>query len=193
MSAKQPSQKSGQLVVPGDKLGVIEEFVPDAGTFVKDGVIYSMIVGRTLLDLATRRVSVHPLTKEVDIPKVNSVVMGQVSNAQSDNANVRIFKVGDRQVSGVFVGVLHISDVQLRYVESMYDNVKGGDIIRARVISDKNQVYHLSTKEKELGVVYGFCSRCGTFLQPRRHDLQCPNCGNIESRKAAMDYGTGLQ
>ena len=28
---------SGQFVIPGEKLGVIEEFIPDVGTYVENG------------------------------------------------------------------------------------------------------------------------------------------------------------
>jgi len=65
MALKAPEQKSGQsghLVLPGERLGVIEEFTPDAGTYEKNGVIYSKIVGRALCDLQTRRVSVTLLS-----------------------------------------------------------------------------------------------------------------------------------
>jgi exosome complex component CSL4 len=60
MSLESSKRDSGQLILPGEPLGVIEEFVPDAGTYVKDGVIYSKIVGRSLLDLLNKRVSVFP-------------------------------------------------------------------------------------------------------------------------------------
>jgi exosome complex component CSL4 len=192
MSSKSTEQKSGQVVVPGERLGVIEEFTPDAGTFVKDGVIYAMVVGRALRDLASRHVSVYPLVHEVKVPKVGNRVVGQVSGVQSDNANVRIFQIGTKLLSGVFFGVLHVSDVHLRYVDSMFDVCKAGDIIRADVISEKNQTYHLSTKDKDLGVMYAFCSRCGGTLESKRQGMQCPRCGNIESRKTALDYGKGL-
>lgn len=189
MGAKSSEEKSGQLVLPGDRLGVIEEFIPDAGTYVKDGVIYSQVVGRALLDLASRRVSVYPAVALTKVPKVGSIVMGQVSHVQSDNAVVRIFRVGDTDLSGVFAGLLHVSDVQLSYVDSMFDVCKAGDVIRARVVSDKNRTYHLSTKEKDLGIVYAFCSRCGHMLESRRQNLICPSCSNSEIRKIASDYG----
>lgn len=192
MGSKSVEQKTGQLVLPGDRLGVIEEFVPDNGTFVKDGVIYSKVVGRALHDLATRHVSVYPLVHEVMVPKVGSIVVGQVSNVQPENASVRIFQIGEKQLSGVFVGVLHISDVHLRYVESMFEICKAGDIIRALIISDKNQIYHLSTKEKDLGVIYAFCSNCGAALESKRQGMLCSKCGRIETRKTAFDYGKGL-
>ncbi|MDX1814022.1 MAG: RNA-binding protein, partial [Candidatus Bathyarchaeia archaeon] len=72
---------------------------------------------------------------------------------------------------------------------SMNEVCKPGDIIRTKVISSKNQISHLSTKDKDLGVVYAFCSRCSSLLEPKRHHMQCPKCGNIEKRKIALDYG----
>jgi len=189
MSLKPPEQKSGHLVVPGERLGVIEEFIPDSGTYVKDGVIYSKIVGRALLDMLNKRVSVYPLTKGELIPKVSSTVVGQIGNAQSDNVLVRIFKIENKRLSGEFSGILHISDVSDRYIDSMNDVCKPGDIVRAKVISGKNRIFHLSTNDKNLGIVYAFCSRCGNLLEPQRYELHCPKCGNTENRKMAPDYG----
>jgi exosome complex component CSL4 len=139
--------------------------------------------------LLSKRVSVYPLISGATVPKVTSTVVGQVGNAQSDNVLVRIFKIDSKKLSGVFTGILHISDVQERYVTSMNDVCKPGDIIRIKVISDKNQIYHLSTNDKGLGVVYAFCSRCSNLLEPKRHEMQCPKCGNVERRKIALDYG----
>jgi exosome complex component CSL4 len=192
MSSKPAEQKTGQLAVPGDRLGVIEEFIPDAGTYVKDGVIYSKVIGRVLIDLVHRRVSVHQLIGPSKVPAVGNTVLAQVSNAQSDTAGARIFEIGEEEINGVFTGILHVSDVALKYVDSMYDVCKAGDIIRAKVVSEKNLTYHLSTKEKNLGVVYAFCSNCGTLLELKRQGMHCSRCGRIEKRKTASDYGKGL-
>ena len=67
--------------------------------------------------------------------------------------------------------------------------MQAGDILRAKVISEKNQVFHLSMNDKGLGVLYGFCSRCGTLLEQHGYDLKCPKDGNVETRKIAPDYG----
>jgi len=189
MCSNSPHQSSGHIVLPGERLGVIEEFVPDAGTYVKDGVIYSITVGRALFDFSNKKVSVFPSTGKINVPKIGSIVLGQVSYVQSDSAGIRIFKVDKKMLSGVFSGVLHISDVQLRYVESMLDVCKVGDILRGKVVSDKNRIYHLSTKDKNLGVVYALCSRCGDLLELRRNMLHCSRCGRTEKRKIAFDYG----
>jgi exosome complex component CSL4 len=194
MTLNAPEEKSGHLVMPGERLGVIEEFIPDSGTFVKDGVIYSKIIGHSLVDLQNRRVSVYPVVAGAIVPKVGTIVIGQIGNAQSDNVLVKIFKVGNKEISGTFGGILHVSDVSDRYIDQMSDVCKPGDLVRAKVISEKNQVFHLSTNDKNLGIIYGFCSRDSTLLeqQPERYDLKCPKCGNIEHRKFAPDYGKEL-
>jgi len=189
--ATQAKRKSGQIVVPGDRLGVIEEFTPGPGTYESEGTIYSAATGRALMDLLNKQVSVYPKARVTSVPHVGSVVLGQVSDVQSKQANLRIFQVGDRLLTGFFSGPLHIGDVSQRYVESMYEVCRAGDIVRAKVISEKNRVFHLTTNERDLGVVYAFCSRCGHSLAQKRFIMRCPECGNSERRKTAADYGKG--
>lgn len=190
-SSQASKHKSGQLVVPGDRLGVIEEFEPGPGTYVEEGTIYSLTTGRALMDIINKKVSVYPGIKAASVPKVGSTVVGQIQEVQSKQAVLRIFQVDNHVLSGFFSGLLHISDVSPRYVESMYNVCKAGDIVRAKVVSDKNRVFHLSTNDRDLGVVYAFCSRCGHVLSFRRLRMRCPECGNTERRKPAQDYGKG--
>ncbi len=189
--ALKSEERNGNLVLPGERLGVIEEFIPDSGTYVRDGVIYSKIIGRTLMDMLNRRVSVYPLNEGAVVPKKGTIVVGQVGNAQSDNVLVRIFEVGaKKKLSGNFGGILHISDVSDRYIDSMNEVCKPGDVIRAKVISEKNQIFHLSTADRTLGVLHAFCSNCGSLMEQRKpQDMHCLKCGNAERRKTAPDYG----
>lgn len=192
MSSKSSEKKSGQFVLPGERLGVIEEFIPDVGTYIKEGAIYSKIVGRSLLDFLNKRVSVYPLVRGVKVPEIDSIVLGQVTRVQRQNAFVRIYKIGKNQLSGFFTCLLHISDVRLTYVDSMFNVCKPVDIIRAKVVSGRNGIYHLAIKDKKLGVVFAFCSQCGYMLERRQYKLHCPRCGKIERRKTALDYGKGV-
>ena len=182
-------KKSGLFVVPGDRLGVIEEFIPDSGTYVEHGTIYSNIIGRTLLDTLNKKMSVYPMVRGAIVPLAGSTVVGLVSSVQSKMAALRIFKIGKTLPSGLFTGTLHISDTSFGYLETMFKVCKSGDIVRAKVIVNKNRTYHLSTVEKNLGVIYAFCSRCGHMLLLERQRMRCTKCGKIEKRKAASDYG----
>jgi len=188
-----PSEReSGQFVVPGKRLGVIEEFMAGPGTYVSDGTIYSDTTGRALLDMLNKKVSVYPLGHGVSTPRTGTTVTGQVSGVRNKNAVVRIFSIGRRSLSGFFTGILHISDVSQSYIETMYGVCKPGDLMRAKVVSDLNRTYHLSTEDKNLGVIYAFCSRCGHLLQLRTEKMRCPQCENVETRKAAQDYGKAM-
>lgn len=187
----QEKKRSGQFVVPGERLGVIEEFMAGSGTYVEESVVYSKIVGRVLLDVLNKEALVHPLAHRVSVPQTGSTVTGQVSSVQSKRAMLRIMKIGKRVLTGFFTGLLHISAVSPSYVETMFEACKAGDIMRAEVISDKNRTYQLSTADKNLGVIYAFCSRCGYLLALKGQKMWCPECGKIEERKVALDYGSG--
>ena len=95
-------RKSGLFVVPGDRLGVIEEFTSGPGTYVEGGTIHSKITGRTLLDMLNRQVSVYPLVQTVSIPQVGNIITGLVIEVKSKNAVLRIFQIGDKMLSGFF-------------------------------------------------------------------------------------------
>ena len=50
-----------------------------------------------------------------------------------------------------------------------------------------------STKKNKQYSYYDFLSKIVKTdeeqLEPKRYDMLCPNCGNIERRKFALDYG----
>lgn len=182
-------RKSGLFVVPGDRLGVIEEFTPGPGTYVEQGTIRSKVAGCTLLDMLNKKVSVYPLVQVASVPQIGSIVSGQVLEVTSKKAVLRISQIGKKLLSGFFTGTLHISDASPSYVETMFSVCKTGDVMKAKIISDKNRAFFLSTAEKNLGVIYALCSRCGNALQLGKRGMRCSVCGNIERRKAPPDYG----
>jgi exosome complex component CSL4 len=187
-----PERKSGLFVVPGDRLGVIEEFTSGPGTYVESGIIHSKLIGRTLLDMLNKEVSVYPIVQTVSVPQVGNTVTGLALEVRNKNAVLRIFQIGDEMLSGFFKGMLHISGVSHGYVDNMFNVCKTGDIMRAKVISTENRSFFLSTADKGLGVIYALCSRCGHALQPENRGMRCPKCGNIERRKTSPDYGKDI-
>ena len=185
------NRQSGQFVVPGQKLGVIEEFIADAGTYVEEGVIHSKNVGYVQMDHINKKVSVHAAAKNFNVPPVGAIVVGDATGVQISMANIRINMVGNKVISSHFSGVIHISDVSFKYTENIFDAFRAGDLVRAKVISDKNQTFHLSTKGDNLGVILAYCSHCGGILSLSRNELKCEECDYVERRKIALDYGKG--
>jgi len=182
------SNKEMKFVTPGLKLGVIEEFISGSGTYEQNGGIYSKIIGHANVDSLNKKVSVSTLTKDLVLPNIGSVVTGKVVSAQSKFAVIAIFKICENLIEGPFGGDLHISKSNTRYEKSMDDVCKRGDMIKAKVIDNKNGFIKLTTADRNLGVIRASCSSCGNLLFMRRNGLKCKRCGNFERRKASQDY-----
>ena len=187
-----PLDRQGTFVTPGERLSVIEEFFPGQGTYVDGGDIRASRAGFLLLNLSDRKITVfRPLEPRgaSSVPRPGSTVIGEVSNTHQNYSLIRIWMVGQRHLSSFFTGLLHISNVGLS-VKSMFNVCRPGDIVRARVISVKNRIRHLSLAGRRFGVIYAFCTACGSLLKAREDKkLICENCGSLERRKLASDYG----
>lgn len=177
-----------QSVLPGDKIGVVEQFLPGVGTYEKEGVIYANFTGNANIDLKNKRVTVVPTTRVPKLPKEGATVIASVIHAQEKMATVNIWKIDDKLVYNPFTAILHISSSSPRYERNMSDVCKSGDILRARVIDMTNRIPQLTTAGRGLGVVKAFCSKCGAVLEFKDRRLQCPSCGNLERRRLAEDY-----
>jgi len=182
--------KTGNLVLPGDKLGVIEEYVLGSGTFQEDGVIYSSRIGIVLIDNKAKKISVFPKTTKPLIPKKGDIVLGKVLTVQGKKAVVAIAMVEDKVLSSIFTGQVFIRQVTGDYLDSIDEMFKIGDIIRASVIDDREEVYQLSTANSELGVIKAYCAKCGNTLRRVNKQLKCDSCGSVETRKLASDFGS---
>jgi exosome complex component CSL4 len=176
-----------QPVLPGDKLGVIEQYLPGTGTYEKDGTIYANFTGNARIDLKNKRVTVVPATRVAILPKEGTTVIASVIHASEKMATVNIWKINDKTIQIPFTAMLHISSSSPRYERNMSDVCKAGDIIRGRVI-EMNRIPQLTTAGRGLGVIKAFCSKCGAMLEFKNRRLQCPSCGNIERRRLAEDY-----
>ena len=187
-----PQNEMVQPVLPGDKLGVIEQYLPGAGTYEIDGTIYANFTGKARIDLKNKRVTVLPATRASLVPKEGTTVIASVIHTSDKMATVNIWKINDKPVHIPFTAMLHISSSSPRYERNMSDVCKAGDIIRARVI-EINRIPQLTTAGRGLGVTKAFCSKCGSPLEFKNRRLQCPSCGNIERRRLAEDFETQSQ
>ena len=184
--------QSTQFVVPGEKLGVIEEFVPGPDTHEEKGIIYSGTTGVAKIDTINKTVDIQRKVKRPLIPEEGSIVTSTVTIAQDKVAQVSIIEINQRQVGTPFSGILHISSSSPRYERTMKEVCKTGDMVRAKVASTQNGVPQLTTIGRGLGVVKAYCSQCGHVLKLRNRLLQCPSCETIERRKIAEDYGKDI-
>ncbi|WP_297520594.1 exosome complex RNA-binding protein Csl4 [Thermococcus sp.] len=184
--------KSGDLVLPGDYLGVIEEYFPGDGVKEENGELYAVRAGRVVIDQERMEISVEPVTDTPPLPKVGDVVIGRVIEVKPQTAIVQIIRIegreNDREIATSKLAGIHISQVDEGYVDSMLNEFRIGDVVRARVISAEKSPIQLSTKGPDLGVIYALCTRCRTPLVRRGDKLVCPKCGHVETRKLSSMY-----
>ena len=181
-----------QDVLPGDKLGVVEQFLPGIGTYEQEGTIYANFTGKAKIDTKNKRVTVTATTRVPELPKEGTTVIASVTHTQEKMATVSIWKINGKSLQNPFTAILHISSSSPRYERNMSDVCKAGDILRARVIDMTNRIPQLTTAGRGLGVVRGFCSKCGGVLDFGTKKLQCVSCGNIERKRLAEDYGNSI-
>ncbi|MBS7287711.1 MAG: exosome complex RNA-binding protein Csl4 [Candidatus Freyarchaeota archaeon] len=181
--------KTGSFVLPGDWLGVIEEFSPNEGTYDEGGAIFASNAGVVLIDKVERRVKVIPFESH-PLLKKGSLALGMVVNTGKVLSTVDIARIGGKTLASPYSGVIHISQISNQFIEKPSDAFKIGDIVKARIIEVRSELIQLSTIGKNLGVVLAFCSKCGSILDPKGNGiLICNACGNKEKRKISMDYG----
>ncbi|EHR79399.1 RNA-binding protein [Thermococcus litoralis DSM 5473] len=184
--------KDGDIVLPGDYLGVIEEFLPGEGIIEENGELYAARAGRVRINPEKIEISVEPLTDTPPLPQVGDVVIARVIEVKPQAAIVQLLRIegrkGYREIATSKLAGIHISQVRDGYVESMSNEFKIGDIVRARVLTNEKSPIQLTTKGSDLGVVYALCSSCRTPLVRRGNVLICPKCGRTETRKLSTYY-----
>jgi len=184
--------KNGDLVLPGDYLGVIEEFMPGEGVREENGELYATRAGKVKIDQTKMEISVEPITDTPPLPEVGDVVLARVIEVKPQAVIVQLLQIegreNDREIATSKLAGIHISQIKEGFVEDITKEFKIGDIVRAKVIGNEKSPIQLSTKGKDLGVVYALCSRCRTPLIRRGDKLICPRCGNVETRKLSSYY-----
>jgi exosome complex component CSL4 len=180
--------QNGDPVTPGERIGVIEEYVPGKGTLEEEGIIYAIATGVANIDLKEREISIKP-SFQVSKLRKGELVLANVVEVQRNLCFVDIFRSEDRELPRPFGGVIHIGEISSRYIDRLSDAFAPGDLIRARVIAGNTSPIFLSTSELNLGVLMGSCVKCGGKLQLEKGRLVCPLCRHSERRKTAKDYG----
>ena len=178
-------------VLPGDKLAVSEEFLPGQHTYDDSGLIRALTVGSVQKDMKSMEISVKP-SAMAEIIKVDDWITGQVENVQSNSANVHMYFLNGKPTYKDFSGMLNLRGLSGGGRGARRTTpVKTGDIVRCRVFSLLNGIIHLTIDEPDMGVVTALCGNCGKpLLRGSATRAKCEECGNVEERKLAGDFGT---
>ena len=178
------------LVLPGEVIAVIEEFVASSNTYELGGNIISKVVGLVRADLENKEVWVEPVPRGKPLlPSLNDNVYATVTSIRSPAVTVDIFEVeGKGVLNHPLTGVLYLSNISTSRVKDVYEVMRVGDVIRARVIKAKGPPYLISTKGKDYGVILAFCPHCLSPLTLKGYNLYCKNCRANFKRKVSSLY-----
>ncbi|PWI49151.1 hypothetical protein CEE45_03145 [Candidatus Heimdallarchaeota archaeon B3_Heim] len=188
MSKRLVENSTQNRVVPGDKIAVIEEFLPDETCFEQDGSILSMTTGEVITDLKKHKITVKPI-KNVFVLKRGDTGVGRVVYVKKQIASVDIHMINDTKVPLPMNSILHVSEASRRFVKNMYEVTRPGDWLKFRIVRRMKPIY-ISLIGEGLGVVIAQCNHCGHDLEfYRRNALKCPNCSLIQNRITANSFG----
>jgi exosome complex component CSL4 len=185
------TKAKGVGVLPGDRLAVSEEFLPGQHAYDDSGLIRALTVGSVLKDMKNMEISVKPVV-EPELIRVDDWVTGQVEGAQANSASVHIYFLNGKLSYKDFSGMLSLRGLSGGGRGARKTTpVKMGDIVRCRVFSLLNGIIHLTIDEPDMGVVAALCGNCGKpLLRGSATRAKCDDCGNVEERKLARDFGS---
>jgi len=173
-------------VLPGDRLASIEEFVPGSGSVATGESIVSTMVGEVSTDMKNRVMSVKPIATHVGMPKLGDSVEGVVQSAQPSIVQVRIDAINGVPNQKEFTGMLSLRDDRRRRATSP---IKPGDLLRAKVVSTTNAIFHLGIEGPETGVLFTVCSNCGgNVVALSRDRVKCRECGWVDDRLLSEEF-----
>ncbi|MFQ6135002.1 MAG: exosome complex RNA-binding protein Csl4 [Nitrososphaerales archaeon] len=180
-----------KTATPGEKVSVIEEFDSGEGTYLRDGEVRSLRVGEAVPNLTERIISIKPVKSMDRLPRPGDTVIGVVETAQASIMNIRIELINGKYSQAGFTGMLQLGAERSsgRGRVRRGSVCKRGDLIRARVFSDLNSIIHLSIDGADDGVIHTVCSLCGGDVVRIRDRVKCIECGNVEERKLASNFG----
>jgi exosome complex component CSL4 len=173
----------------GDKLAVIEEYNDGEGTYQLKGEIRSNEIGKISVNNRTRSIVVKKNTPTPLFPEEGMEVIAEVGSIARRDARIDIFMLNKKSNYPTISGVIHISDMSKEYLKNIDMAVRSGDIIKGRIVNTKNRLNQTSIAGSEYGVIYAYCTRCGGLLEKDQGKLKCPDCGRVERRKTAKNYG----
>jgi exosome complex component CSL4 len=180
------SEKDKPIILPGDKISSIEEYIPGEGTFEENGNIYAGIGGLLRIDHKNRKVDIQNFKLTRHSLKNGYKVIGIVKNIIRNIAEIEITYIEDSRTETKLTAYLPIKIGKNR------ENfpLKIGDYIRAKVISVSNFPL-LSIRDKETGIIYSECNKCGKefYLSKDEKILICKECNNKRNAsKVSLKY-----
>jgi len=173
---------SDNKTIPGDKIGIIEEFESGKNTFEDGHIVRSTAIGTVEIDKKSRTAHVQNIRKS-GMPEVDDVVIGTVAAVMSSMIAVSINYVNNIRTKSNVECICQTRHFRRKNIALV------NDIVVLRITAHKNGTIHASINEPEFGVLFTKCKKCGGTVIPMRDAIKCTECNWIDERKLSNNFG----
>ena len=174
-----------RLVLPGEHVSSYEEAEPGENCYAENDEVYSSAMGESATEEG--KATVRGKGRVLESPRVGMDVYCVITKTSLNKAVVECIPASEVEGKGrgLEVGaVLLVTAIRRGYVPDIRQEVKIGDIIKARVQSVEKTGVEISMFPPECGVVAIFCPRCRQAMDLKDEIFIC-SCGWKERRKIA--------
>jgi exosome complex component CSL4 len=179
-----------KLVLPGDHLASNEEAESGPNTYVEKDEVYSAAIGENAT--APGRAEVKTTGRTLKQPQMGGTVYCLIFKAGMNKAVGGCISVEEAEGGkrGVQIdAVLPVTAIRRDYVRDLRDEVKIGDIVKAKIMKIEKTGFEISIKDHDCGIVAAFCPRCRSRMSLTERIFICPECGWKERRKLPLKEG----
>ena len=168
--------------IPGEKIASIEEYLPGDNTFEDNDSIRATAIGEINLDSSERSASINRQT-QITVPKVGDIIIGVVEANLPSMIAISIKFVNGKKVNSDLECICVTRHIRKKNI------ALAQDVVKAEIISHINGTIHASIDSPELGVLFTKCRKCFGTVVKMRDAVKCKDCGWIDDRKLASDFG----
>ncbi|MEW6748498.1 MAG: exosome complex RNA-binding protein Csl4 [Candidatus Micrarchaeota archaeon] len=180
-----------KLVLPGDHLSSAEESETGQNTYTENDEVYAATAGEDASVPGTAEVKTKG--RSITLPYVGMPVYCMIIKAGMNKAIGGCMPVDEAEggKSGVsFDAVLPVTAIKNAYVREIRDEVRVGDIIKAKIQKIDKSGFDITMKPHDCGVIACFCPRCRIQMAKKEANLFiCGSCGWKDRKKLPLAEG----
>lgn len=183
-----------KLVLPGDHLSSAEESETGENTYSENDEVYSAALGENIS--APGHAAVRGRGRKLKVPGVGTEVYCLITKTGPNKAIgvcITADEVEGRGRGLEMDGVLLVTAIRRGYVRDIRDEVKIGDIIKAKVQEVRRNELAISIFDPQCGVVAAFCPKCRQKMDLKDRLFICSRCFWKERRKLPLAEGEALE
>jgi len=178
-----------KLVLPGQQISIAEEAEAGRNAYNESDIIYAATAGEAVT--SEGKANVNTGRASLELPYIGMDVYCVITKSSPNKAIAGCIPL--KEVNGQGRGleieaVLPVTEVRRGYVPDMRDEVKIGDIIKAKVRNIEKTGVEISMFGHECGVIAAFCPKCRQKMGLTDIFI-CGHCGWKERRKLPLAEG----